>query len=200
VILRLEERLNAIFAAHEAIEKAELEHNRKEARRRLLDGLSTSCLLLRKLHSDDTLKDLQPDWNATQSLAPLSQPGRLEAFLDVERDLLIKSGLERDFVDRLIHAEESVATSPHANPRWPHLKQLEGVVCRSAEVLAVEREGMPLLRRTLFAGGGALIVYINNLGIHGAPINPQIALQSSIVGWFVFQKAVEDKMKDWWRP
>jgi hypothetical protein len=199
MILRLEERLNAIFAAHEALEKAELENDRKEMRRRLLDGLSTSCLLLRKLHSDDTLRDLQPDWDAAEALAPLNQPGRLEAFLDVERSLLMKSGLEPAFVDRLIAMEADVARSPRTRPRWPRFGELEGVVCRSAEVLADTQKSMPRLRRTLCAGGGALIVYINNFGIYGATVDPQIQAYSSIVGWFIFQNAIEDKIKEWWR-
>lgn len=199
MILNLDKRLDAIFAAHQDVRQAELEGNRKRLRRRVLDGLSGSCLLLRDIGGDENLKKLRPTNEAFQSLKKIKDDGKLQDFLETERKLLYETHLDRKLVDQLVDAFRRVAMM-EAMPslEWENVfRQLTGPVCRGVETLAHSESVQPLLKRTLFAGGG-FVVMVTNAAAVGL-IGPVFAAGSAAAGWTVVVVAAQDQLKDWWK-
>ena len=197
IIAEIDKRLNAIYAAHDALRRAEVEEDKKTAEEKLSEGLSLSCLFLTDLRGDSNLTSLKGDNKAVLVLRRMAKENRLETFLNVERTLLGQTKLEPAAIDELMRALGRAAEKAEVDDHWQgNLERFTSLVCSSARGVSASMRRRPLLRRAFVAGGGGIIALANAVPPVSFPLPAPFVSFSITAGLFLMHKAFESEIDE----
>lgn len=189
---QLDVQLNRLYAISSDLELAKIKGQQARAKTLLADGLARSCQLLRRLQEDEVLKTATLS-NTIRTLA--DQKVLLERFLKVEHDLLGETKLDREVTNFLLGKLRSLLTSGESLPaNWKRdLELLTGLVCPEAKKAAAAPWKPSLVKRTIVAGGGALLAILNLVPPGVQIAAPVVALSTSAGTWLI-SEAFRDQL------
>lgn len=195
MIRGIDTRINAIFDAHEQMNRAVVLG--KSPPPGLLDqALAASCLLVREVIADEVVASLRAEQMAIDVLRELRKQNKLGLFLETERALLAMTKLNPDLIERIIAPLSRLSEVDAIPTDWrDRLGAFANAVCTQAKSTAKDGVGVPLLKRIVIVGGGAMVALLNVM----PPISlaPGVAPLSVYAGVWLMQRAAENQVSNW---
>lgn len=188
------ENLNTVFSSYQEVRMGEIQKDKRKVRQAVLDGLSNSCEIFRKILDQPALRNAGSDPRITEYL---NSRRLTDEFLRTEQRLLALTAISPALAKELLAlADDALRSSVLSSSGWrDDLKPLRDEVCKQAAVCAGEIRLRHLLKRAIVAGGGSTITMLN-LSPPFA-MAPHFMTASTTVGLWLIAEAAKDHLADY---
>jgi hypothetical protein len=206
MIQDLAKRVERVLQINEGVRSDNASRHHERARRRLLDGLSVSCVLLQDLLNDTAIGSVQYSPNAWGEFREMMNDGRYHEFLQVEEKMLRSAGMRADAAKKIVSAldralHDLVEQRANSDERWRvRLADLQGQVCDAATHAGNNEQRRSFLKRAALSAAGGLVSILNQTGATAISAPPWVAVWSVSGGIWLADSAVKGALDDWIAP